>query len=144
MGLALLRTKKVNFAGRLAAMTEMERRAFVERARQESRWPPQPWWLPTHVTKHGNGRSIPEFCRWVQEVKSRSGVQVFAFVHPIHANEGIAFHDPADNLLVWVNTEDACNVSIVEVDEILKHQLTSEDGQYWRLPDTEITHGTRT
>ncbi len=138
LGQALLVAKRKILRERLDAMTTEERRDLVDAARQESRWPPPPW-LARHVADHSPERTPHQYAEWAQQIKRRPGTQVYALIHPIHANEALAFIDPTDRVLVWFDLESNLNLSCFYMDEPLQEFLQRQGASYWRLEDTERT-----
>lgn len=130
---ALLET----FAGRLAAMTQEERRNLVDSARRETRWPSRAW-LEQHARTHGLGRTPEQYAAWAQTVKVRLTSRVYAMIHVVHGTEALAFIDPVRRELVWFGLEDQVNLSCFALEVTADAFVARTHGLYLRLMDTEL------
>jgi hypothetical protein len=136
-GIALLRARREAFARRLDVMAAAERWQLVEEARQEERWPNAAW-VKSHRAEKMPDLTAAQYKTLAQSVKRRPGTQVYALIHIIHGNEGLAFIDPERRVLVWFNLDEARNFSCFYLEESVDAFLEQKGDFYWRLPDTEL------
>lgn len=118
-------------------MTVKERWALVDAARQEDRWPNRRW-IESHRAEKMPDLTLGRYVALAQSVKRRPGTQVYALIHIIHGNEGLAFIDPERRLLVWFSLDAHRNFSCFYLEETLDVFLEQKGDLYWRLPDTEL------
>src|SRR5262245_7970150 len=93
-----------------------ERRALIDAARKEDRWPNRGW-LESHRAEKMPDLTTPQYVALAQSVKQRPGTHVYALIHIVHGNEGLAFIDPARRLLVWFSLDDHVNLSCFYLEE---------------------------
>jgi hypothetical protein len=136
-GMTLLRARREAFAARLDAMAAAERWQLVEDARPEELWPDAAW-VERHRAEKMPDLRVAQYKALAQSVKRRPGTQVYAFIHLIHGNEGLAFIDPERRLLVWFNLDVNRNLSCLYLEESVDAFLELKGDLYWRLPDTEL------
>ena len=136
-GIAFLRAKREAFARRLDEMTPDERWRLVDEARHEERWPYRKW-VEDHRAEHMPDLTDSQYTALARSVKRRPGSHVYALIHVIHTNEGLAFIDPERRLLVWFNLEAHRNFSCFYLEESVDAFLGQKGEFYWRLPDTEL------
>jgi len=136
-GMALLRARREAFATRLNVMATVERWQLVEDARHEELWP-DAGWVERHRAEKMPDLTAAQYKALAQAVKRRPGTQVYAYVHLIHGNEGLAFIDPERRLLVWFNLDVNRNFSCFYFEESVDAFLEQKGDFYWRLPDTEL------
>lgn len=134
---ALLAARRKAYAERLEGMNPEDRWNLVDRARAETKWPNQAW-LQDHAMRKGAGRTVAQYREWTQAIKRRPGTLVYAIIHVVHGNEGLAFIDPRERSLVWYHLEWAANLSCLYIEESLDDFIASKGELYWRLPDTEL------
>jgi len=137
LGIMLVAAQRAAFAARLGAMTPQEQRDLVDAARRETGWPPGAW-LREHARVHGHGRSPEQYAAWAQNIKNRSGTQVYAMIHASRPNEGLAFINPAERSLVWFQLSEHRNFSCFYLDETVDAFVAQKGDLYWRLGDTEL------
>ena len=137
LGMALALARRDAFARRLEAMTSAERWDLVDAARKEVRWP-NPGWIESHRSEKMPDLTTSQYQALAQSIKRRPGIHVYAFVHVIHGNEGLAFIDPERRLLVWYSLDDQVNMSCFYLEETVEAFLAQKGDLYWRLPDTEL------
>lgn len=136
-GFALSVARREAFARRLAEMATEDRWALVDAARQEDRWPNRAW-IESHRAEKMPDLTLGQYVALAQSVKRRPGTQVYALIHIIHGNEGLAFIDPEHRLLVWFSLDAHRNFSCFYLEETLDVFLEQKGDFYWRLPDTEL------
>ncbi len=135
--IALARAARDALARRLEQMSAEERCQLVEAARQEARWPSRQW-VESHRAEKMPDLTRAQYVALAQSVKRRPGTHVYALVHIVHGNEGLAFIDPNLRVLVWFNLDDNCNLSCLYLEESVDAFLEQKGDMYWRLPDTEL------
>jgi hypothetical protein len=136
-GLAFAEARRRTFASRLEAMGTQERWDLVDSARKEESWPDSAW-LESHCAEKMPDLTPTQYVALTQSVKRRPGTQVYALIHSIHGNEGLAFIDPDRRVLVWFNLDDQVNLSCFYLEETLDAFLRPKGDLYWRLADTEL------
>lgn len=118
-------------------MSGDDRRALVDAARKEDRWPNRGW-LESHRAEKMPDLTTPQYVALAQGVKQRPGTHVYALIHIVHGNEALAFIDPDRRLLVWFSLDDRVNLSCFYLEETLEVFIQQKGDLYWRLPDTEL------
>jgi hypothetical protein len=136
--IALASAKRDALKRRLEEMTAKERWEFVDSARQQNRWP-STGWLERHRAEKMPDLTRGQYRSLAQSVKRRPGTLVYALVHLVHGNEGLAFIDRDRRILVWFNLETQRNLSCLYLEETVDAFLEQKGDFYWRLPDTELT-----
>lgn len=119
-------------------MSPGERWHLVDAARKEEGWPSQ-WWIESHRAEKMPDLTPDQYVALAQSIKRRPGTHVYAFVHIVHGNEGLAFIDPQRRILVWFNLDESRNFSCFYLEETLENFLKQKGDLYWRLPETELT-----
>lgn len=137
LGAALVLARREAFARRLDDMSPEERWELVDAARKEMRWP-NPRWVESHRSEKMPDLTVTQYQALAQAIKRRPGTHVYAFIHIVHGNEGLAFIDPERRLLVWFSLDDHVNMSCFYLEETLEAFLDQKGDLYWRLPDTEL------
>lgn len=135
--------RRDRFRARLEAMSIDERRALVDAARRETRWPSRRW-LEEHAAKRLPRRTPEQFAQWAQLVKYRPRTRVYAYIAisdtgPADGKEGLAFIDPKEGSMVWFDVEAGRNLTVVVHDEPVDTFLAEKGAWYWRLADCELT-----
>jgi hypothetical protein len=123
-------------------MSVDERRALVEAARRQRRWPSRRW-LEEHAAKRHPRRTPEQFAEWAQMIKNRPRTQVYAYIAvsdtgSADGREGFAFIDPKEGSMVWFDVEASQNLTVVVHDEPVAEFLSEKQAWYWRLADCEV------
>jgi hypothetical protein len=127
------------FAHELEEMGADERARFVNRARETLRWPSLPF-LKLHAAKWGQGRRPDQYAEWAQLVKRRPGVEVYAYIHPVHRSRGLLFVDHRESVAVSVDVDQEMNFDLFTPARPSRLWLAEKTASnlYVRLRDTEL------
>jgi hypothetical protein len=113
---------------------------FVDAARRSEDWPrPQTAYLASHAQKWGRGRKGAEYAQWAYDIKNAAGVHVYAYIHPVYGNRGLAFVDHAQGAVVLYDCDVPQNRDLFSPPAGFTRWLKdhTEAGTHWRLRDTE-------
>ncbi len=111
---------------------------FVDIARRVEDWP-DVGFLAAHARKWGVGRQSAPYSQWAYDIKNGPGVHVYAYVHPVHGNRGIAFVDLEQDAVVQVDVDRLLNMDCLTPPNGAQRWVADKVaiGSYWRLSDTE-------
>ena len=118
----------------------VERRAEeVAAARAITAWPSHEY-LAKHAKKWGRGRNAAQYAMWTQNIKSRPGAEVYAFVHPVHRSRSIAFVDHPEGVVVNVDMDAMENRDTYSPARPTRMWVADQldRGIFKRLRDTEL------
>ena len=113
---------------------------FVDAARRNEDWPePADGYLASHASKWGRGRRPDQYAQWAYELENCPGVQVYAYIHPVHGNRGLAFVDLEQDAIVQFDCERNLNFDCITPPNGARRWVADKEamGAYWRLKDTE-------
>lgn len=132
------RTTAKDFHDYLDSLDSATRLEFINAAREIASWPSRAY-VASHASKWGRGRTPDQYHQWTQMLKYRAGVEVYAFVHPIHRSRSIAFVDHAEGAVVSVDLDERKNRDTYSPARPTRLWVADqiERGLYHRLRDTE-------
>lgn len=113
---------------------------FVDAARRNEDWPlPQDRYLAGHARKWGHGLRGPDYAQLAYDTKNAPGIQVFAYIHPVWRNRGLAFVDLDADVVVLVDVDENLNRDLFRPVNGARRWLADKtaSGTHWRLRDTE-------
>ncbi len=124
----------------LAGLGPEGRVDFVDAARRSEDWPiPTERYLAGHAVKWGRGKTGSQYGQWAYDIKNRAGVHVYAYIHPIHGNRGIAFVDLEQDAIVQFDCDVNQNFDCLTPPSGARRWIADKRalGTHWRLRDTE-------
>lgn len=126
------------YRGELERLGPDGRRDFVDIARRIEEWPGEGF-VASHARKWGVGRRPAEYLQWAFDIKNGAGVHVYAYIHPVHGNRGLAFVDLHWDAIVQVDYDSQLNMDCLTPPNGAQRWLTDKValGTHWRLQDTE-------
>lgn len=127
------------FADDLEALGPEGRMELVNAARRAASWPSDEY-LAGHARKWGAGRRPEQYAEWAQLIKRRAGVEVYAYIHPVHQNRGLAFVDHREGAVVNFDLDKQLNFDCFVPARPTRLWLADQvrRGLYRRLRDTEL------
>ncbi len=135
-----LQTRCDDYRRDLDALGAQGRLDFVDIGRRCEDWPqPADRYLAGHATKWGRGRKAGPYAQWAYDIKNAPGVHVYAYIHPVHRNRGLAFLDPAHDVVVLFDCEASLNRDCFTPSSGARQWVADKTatGTHWRLRDTE-------
>jgi hypothetical protein len=96
------------FAEELEGLGAEGRMELVNAARRAGGWPSKEY-LAGHAKKWGEGRRPEQYADWAQTVKKRAGIEVYAYIHPVQRNRGLAFVDHREGVVVNYDLDQQMN-----------------------------------
>jgi hypothetical protein len=133
-------TRVRDFKRHLEGLGSEGRVDFVDAARRNEDWPePQEQYLAGHARKWGRGKRPSDYAQLAYDIKNRPGTQVFAYIHPVKRNRGVAFVDLGADLIVLFDADLARNFDLFSPSSGARRWLKDKTtaGTHWRLRDTE-------
>jgi hypothetical protein len=114
------------------------RQDFVDAARRSEDWPPRGY-LAAHAGKWGRGLLGPQYAQLAYDIKNAAGVHVYAYIHPIWHNRGLAFVDLERDSIVLFDCAETLNRDLFSPPNGAARWIRNHVhmGTHWRLRDTE-------
>lgn len=113
---------------------------FVDAARRSEDWPsPSEWYLAGHAQKWGRGRRGSGYAQWAYDIKNAAGTQIYAYIHAVYGNRGLAFVDHVQDVIVQYDCQERLNMDLWSPPAGTTRWVTdrTQSGTHWRLRDTE-------
>ena len=85
------------------------------------------------------GRQATQYKQWAYDIKNGAGVQVYAYIHPVYGNRGVAFVDTEADAAVQVDCDARLNMDCITPPNGVQRWIADKVAirTYWRLRDTE-------
>jgi hypothetical protein len=122
----------------LDKLTPEARADFVDAARRNEDWPDKAF-LVSHANKWGEGKRADAYADWAYLIKNRPGVRVYAYIHPVHLNRGLAFVDMDEGWIVQFDADLNQNFECFRPPKGIRPWVADKEalGTHWRLKETE-------
>ncbi len=128
------------YQAELNRLGPMGRLDFVSAARRGEDWPqPTEPYLASHARKWLPGLKGPQYAQRAYDLKNSPGVHIYAYIHPVHRNRGLAFVDLTQDAIVLFDCDKSLNYDLFSPPNGAKRWLRDHavTGTHWRLKDTE-------
>lgn len=110
----------------------------MDAARRNEDWPDQAY-LISHARKWGVGRQADAYAQWAYDTKNRPGTRVYAYIHPVKGNRGLAFVDLDQDVVVQFDCDQNLNFDCLQPSQGTRPWVADKEASraMWRLKDTE-------